>query len=287
MKETIKTILCVVVGWGVLSGVTLAAEDDRPVNVEQYARSATNSLRKLPRVTREAALAEMSMLLFMPDGSDAYSSKMGSDTVEVRQGSKVMGKTRVPYRYVTQGAQFIGTDGQLYDYYAAQRSVGSSAHKKDAWKQAKLYIYRAGKDAVSSRFQDELKEMEVQRGIYFLNQMSPELRAALFAEVLGLLFLEDGSDAFTGKILYSTICGERVPYRAYRSGAMFVDAQGQERSIDQVRKAENDRGKAWRTWWPGVKLNIHHAGQEAIFAPFRKEIRAMEEYAAARRNPGV
>ncbi len=248
-----------------------------PVNVREHTQKVTSYLRQMPRAQREAALAEMKGLLFMENGSSAYSSKKGSETVEVKQGRKVIGKAKVPFRHVHQGAKFIGTDGKLYDFYAAQRS--DKGRKTDAWKQAKLHIYRAGADAAFTSFAEELRELEVQRGRYFLKQMSPELRAALFAEVLGLLYLEDGRDAYTGRTLYSTIGGERVPYPEYREGAKFVDAQGKVHGIAEVRAAANERGKAWRTWWPGVKLNMHRAGQDAILAPFKAEIKAMKEYA--------
>ena len=240
-----------------------------PVNVREHTQKVTSYLRQMPRAQREAALAEMKGLLFMENGSSAYSSKKGSE--------KVIGKAKVPFRHVHQGAKFIGTDGKLYDFYAAQRS--DKGRKTDAWKQAKLHIYRAGADAAFTSFAEELRELEVQRGRYFLKQMSPELRAALFAEVLGLLYLEDGRDAYTGRTLYSTIGGERVPYPEYREGAKFVDAQGKVHGIAEVRAAANERGKAWRTWWPGVKLNMHRAGQDAILAPFKAEIKAMKEYA--------
>lgn len=72
---------------------------------------------------------------------------------------------------------------------------------------------------------------------------------------------------------------QRVPYPEYREGAKFVDAQGKVHGIAEVRAAANERGKAWRTWWPGVKLNMHRAGQDAILAPFKAEIKAMKEEA--------
>ncbi|MGN0836590.1 MAG: hypothetical protein ACI4OS_04045 [Akkermansia sp.] len=255
--------------------LNLSAGAEIPVNVREHTQKVTSYLRQMPRAQREAALAEMRGLLFMENGSSAYSSKTGSDTVEVRQGRKVIGKTKVPFRQVHQGAKFIGTDGKLYDFYAAQRS--DRGRETDAWKQAKLHIYRAGVDAAFTSFGGELRELEVQRGRYFLRQMSPELRAALFAEVLGLLYLEGGGNAYTGKTCYSTIGGERVPYPEYRSGAKFVDAQGNVHGIAEVRAEANEQGKAWRTWWPGVKLNMHRAGQDAILAPFRAEIKAMRE----------
>lgn len=263
-----------------LAGMMLGGMGARaavPVNVREQAQKAASSLRQMPRVQREAALAEMKGLLFMENGSGAYSSKTGSETVEVRQGRKAIGKAKAPFRHVHQGAKFIGTDGKLYDFYAAQRS--GKGRKTDAWKQAKLHIHRAGAEAAFASFAEDLRELEVQRGIYFLRQMSPELRAALFAEVLGLLYLEDGRDAYTGKTLYTTIGGERVPYSEYREGARFADAQGKAHGIAQVRADADARGKAWRTWWPGVKLNMRRAGQEAILAPFKAEIKAMKGHA--------
>lgn len=261
------------------------ADETTSVNVKEDARKAAANLRQLTRQQREAAIAEIRGLLFMPDDSSAYSSKTGSDKVEVKQGGKSKGKTTVPYRNVRQGAQFIGTDGKLYDFYAAQRSAGSSARKKEAWKQAKLYIYRAGQKAAFSAFEDELTALEVQRSIYFLQQMSPELRASMFAEVLGLLYLDNGQDPYTGKTLYNTISGEKVPYQECRNGVRFVDAQGVSHTMVEAREVEKSQGKPWRTWWFGVKLGIHRVGHEAIFAPFEAEIQAMREHASGKVAP--
>lgn len=255
----------------------MKAEAAVPVNVREHTRKVTSYLRQMTREQRDAVLAEMRGLLYMENGSSAYSSKSSSEiVVETVRGNEKM-KTRVPYRRVQQGAKFIGTDGKLYDFYAARLSV--RGRSVDIWQQAKLHIYRAGEDAAFAAYEKELRALEVQRGRYFLQQMRPELRAALFAEVLGLLYMEDGQDAYTGRTLYSTIGGERVPYSEYRKGAKFVDAQGKVHDIEAVRAAEKERGQAWRTWWPGVKLNMHRAGQEAIFAPYKAEIKAMKEKA--------
>lgn len=266
----IAMVLCM------LGGMVEVAAGAAPVNVKEHTRQVSSCLRKMPRAQRDAVLAEKRGLLFMENGSSAYSSKKGSEVVEVTQRGKVVEKVRVPFYYVQQGAKFIGGDGKLYDFYAARR--GNTAQKQDVWKLAKLHIYRAGNEAAFASFADELQELEVQRGIYFLRQMPPVLRQALFAEVLGLLYLEGGQNAYTGKTKYSTISGERVPYPEYRSGAKYRDALGNEQSIAQVRAEENERGKAWRTWWPGVKLNMHRAGQKRILAPFKAEIKAMREH---------
>lgn len=272
MKKFIQIALALCL----LAGMVDVAAGAAPVNVKEHTRQVNICLRKMPRAQREAVLAEMRGLLFMENGSSAYSSKRGSELVEVSQRGKVVEKVRVPFNYVQQGAKFIGCDGKLYDFYAARR--GNAALKQDVWKQAKLHIYRAGNEAAFEAFAEELQELEVQRGVYFLRQMTPVLRQALFAEVLGLLYLDGGQDAYTGKTKYSTISGERVPYPEYRNGARFMDAQGNEQGIAEARAAENERGKAWRTWWPGVKLNMHRAGQKPILAPFRAEIKAMREH---------
>lgn len=271
-----KSFMQIVLALCMLGGMVDVAAGAVPVNVKEHTRQVNSCLRKMARVQRDALLAEVRGLLFMENGSSAYSSKKGSELVEVKQRGKVVEKVRVPFFTVQQGAKFIGGDGKLYDFHSARR--GGSAQKQDVWKLAKLHIYRAGNEAAFEAFAEELQELEVQRGIYFLRQMPPVLRQALFAEVLGLLYLEGGQDAYTGKTKYSTISGERVPYPEYRSGAKYRDAQGNEQGIAEARAAENERGRAWRTWWPGVKLNMHRAGQKPIMAPFKTEIKAMREY---------
>ncbi len=267
----------------IAAATVYGASDDiaaTPGNVKSYARKAGNSLRNLSREQREAIFAEARGLLFMSNGTDAYKKTTSSDLVEIKKGKKVIERTRVPFRQVNQGAQFIGSDGKLYDFFATIAHHNQSPRATQLWKQAKLYIYRAGQKAAFASFADDLEAMEVQRGIYFLRQMPPELRGALFAEMLGLLYLENGREAYTGVTKYTTISGERVPYQGIHKGTKFVDAMGTVHDFERVRSEENSRGQSWRTWWPGVKLNIHRAGQDKIFTPFEEEIKAMREHAS-------
>lgn len=273
-----RRLLLILMAGMMLGGISAGAEESIPVNVREYVREAGKNLRGLPKMTREAWLAQQRGLLFCEDGRSPYTGATGSEKVTIKRGKKVE-THRNSFKEVRREAVFIGTDGKLYNFRAVCDQHSKDARKADKWKAAGFYASRAGEKAALASFAEELQALEVQRGIYFLKQMSPELRAALFAEVLGLLYLDNGGDAYTGRTLYSTIGGERVPYPEYREGARFVDAQGKAHSIAQVRAEENERGKAWRTWWPGVKLNMHRAGQDAILAPFKAEIKAMKEYA--------
>ncbi len=273
-----RRLLLILMAGMMLGGISAGAEESIPVNVREYVREAGKNLRGLPKMTREAWLAQQRGLLFCEDGRSPYTGVTGSEKVTIKRGKKEE-THRNSFKEVRREAVFIGSDGQLYNFRAVCDQHSKDARKADKWKAAGFYTSRAGEKAALAAFAEELRELEVQRGRYFLKQMSPELRAALFAEVLGLLYLEDGRDAYTGRTLYSTIGGERVPYPEYREGAKFVDAQGKVHGIAEVRAAANERGKAWRTWWPGVKLNMHRAGQDAIFAPFKAEIKAMKEEA--------
>ncbi len=136
--------------------------------------------------------------------------------------------------------------------------------------------------AVGELFAEELEEMEVQRAICFLRRLSPELRQSLFAEMLDLLYTEDGAEACTGETREESIAGEKVPYRRVKRNAMYLNAEGEPCGYYSVKDAEKAKAPAWYTWWSGVKLAIHHVGQERVFAPFMDEIRAMRKHAAAR-----
>lgn len=278
----IKTgsVLFLLVGFQTIMPTVCAAEKiNEPPAIRQYVRNAATHLKGLPLALREAALAEISGLLYSDSGNSVYSSKTKSETVEIRRGTKVVEKVKVPYKPIQQGARFVDSKGDVHDFYATINKLKGNDQLTQRWKLAKLYIYKAGKNAVLAEFEKELEDMHTQRGIYFLKQMAPELRAALFAEVLGLLFHTDGREVYTGKPAYSTISGRRVPYKAYRSGAQFVDAEGNTHGIAEVREKANSQGKAWRTWWPGVKLNLHCAGESRIFAAFKDEITAMKQHA--------
>lgn len=259
--------------------VHAAEKADVPPSIRPYVRKAATHLKGLPLAQREAALAEISGLLYSDSGNSVYGSKTKGETVEIRRGTKVIEKEKVPYTPIRQGARFVDSKGNVHDFYATIGKLKGNDQLTQRWKLAKLNIYKAGKDAVLAEFESELKDMHTQRGIYFLKQMAPELRAALFAEVLGLLFHDDGRDVYTGKPAYSTISGYRVPYKAYRKGAKYIDAEGNTHGIAEVREEAHTHGKAWRTWWPGVKLNLHCAGESRIFAAFEDEISAMKRHA--------
>lgn len=274
-----RRLLLILVGVCVLScGISKGENEAIPVNVKEYTREVEKNLRALPKVSQEAMLALQRELLFCDDGRSPYTGATGSEKVTIKWGRQEK-KHEMSFKEVRREALFIGSDGQLYNYRTVCDQHGKDSKKATKWKTARFYINRAGQKAALAPFAKVMHEMEVRRGIYFLKQMNPELRQALFAEVLGLLYLDDGQDAYTGKTRYSTIGGERVPYPEYRAGAKFIDAQGKVHGIAEVRAEANARGKAWRTWWPGVKLNAYRAGQEAIFAPFKAEIEAMREYA--------
>ncbi len=252
-----------------------------PVNVKESTRKAAAQLNILSRVQREAALSEIFGLLFMPDGKGAYSSKTSYQKLTVKDRKNGTKRESIPFHHVSPGAQFVGSDGKLYDFYAALPQRGSSSKKKEAWNQAKLHIHHAGRQAVRERYSAELEELEVQRAIHCLRQMSPQLRQSLFAEMLDMLYTEDGKNPYTGETREESISGEKVPYRRVQRSAKFLDAEGNPCGYYSVKDAVRAKDNTWYTWWGGVKLAIHHVGQEKIFAPFMEEIRAMKRHAAA------
>ncbi|MEE1264944.1 MAG: hypothetical protein UHH87_01505, partial [Akkermansia sp.] len=87
----IAMVLCM------LGGMVEVAAGAAPVNVKEHTRQVSSCLRKMPYAQRDAVLAEKRGLLFMENGSSAYSSKKGSELVEVTQRGKVVEKVRVPF----------------------------------------------------------------------------------------------------------------------------------------------------------------------------------------------
>ncbi len=237
------------------------------------ARKAAYWLKKSPKRQREASLAEAAGLLFMEQGGHAYGGS-GSELVEVKNRG-VVERVQVPYVTVTAGARFVGTDGKLYDYY----ETGPHASRKkpatnEAWKMGKLYICRADKDNVFPYFDKELAELEIKRSIYLLKRMPATYRQAMFAEILHLLYMPDGSNPYNGTLDYYDFCGERVSYETFKRGAKFLDAEGNVCDYYSVWEAEyHERCYYWNC----VKLCIRNHGHEIIFAPFKKEVAAMKQ----------
>ncbi len=252
-----------------------------PDDMKAAAQKAAVWLKKSPKRQREASLAEMAGLLFMEKGGYAYSGS-GSEVVEVKRGGIVVEKVHVPFDTVKGGARFIGSDGKLYDYY----ETGPHASRKktstnDAWKQGKLYTYRAEKENVFPFFEKELADLEIKRSIYLLRRMPARYRQAMFAEILHLFYMENGSEPFDGVRKTYDFYGTRIAYESFKRGVKYLGADGKVWDYFDVWEPE----KSERIfYWDCVKLCIRNHGYEKVFAPFRTEIEAMEKHYAEKRR---
>ncbi len=259
------------------------AQDDSPLpaDMKAAAQRAAVWLKKSPKRQREASLAEMAGLLFMEKGGYAYSGS-GSEVVEVKRGGILVEKVHVPFDTVKGGARFVGSDGKLYDYY----ETGPHASRKknntnEAWKQGKLYAYRANKENVFPFFEKELADLEIKRSIYLLRRMPARYRQAMFAEILHLFYMEDGSEPFDGVRKTYDFYGTRIAYESFRRGVKYYGADG--KVWDYFDVWEPEKGERI-FYWDCVKLCIRNHGYEKIFAPFRTEIEAMEKHYAEKRG---
>ncbi len=253
--------------------------DAQSADMKLSAQKAAKWLRKSPKRQREASLAEMAGLLFMEKEGYAYSGN-GSEVVEVRRGGAVVERVHVPFDTVKGGARFIGSDGKLYDYY----EIGPHASRKksatnEAWKMGKLYTYRADKENVFPFFARELADLENKRSIYLLQRMPARYRQAMFAEILHLLYMEDGSPAYDGTSQTYDFYGKRIAYESFKRGAQYLGADG--KVWDYFEVWEPEKGERI-FYWDCVKLCIRNQGYDKIFAPFREEIEAMEKHYAER-----
>jgi len=87
-------------------------------------------------------------LLYMDDVSNAYSNAIVADKL---QGEKIT------YQVPRIEARFIGSDGKVYLFGMLACEKEKKPQWESNWKQAKLYIHHAGKDAVMQAFDEHIR----------------------------------------------------------------------------------------------------------------------------------
>lgn len=137
------------------------------VNLRGHMREAVRHVRGLPKIEREAWLAQAAELLFCQDGRIPYTGKTGSEKVTIKRGRKVE-THRNRFKEVRLEAVFIGSDGKLYNFRAVCADPKRAARTVEKWKIAGYHANRAGIQNVLAEFATEVAALKLQREAYLV-----------------------------------------------------------------------------------------------------------------------
>lgn len=137
------------------------------VNLRGHVREAARSIRALPKIEKEAWLAQQAGLLFCQDGRSVYTGKSGTEKVTIKRGKKTE-THRSSYKEIRREAVFIGSDGKLYNFRAVCANPKRTARTVERWKLAGYHANRAGIQNVLAEFATEVAALKLQREAYLV-----------------------------------------------------------------------------------------------------------------------
>ncbi len=274
MKRLFLSLISALALLAVLTPLPLVAQSG---NTKALARESMRDLQRLGLRQREALIAEMYCLLFK-EGAGSPFNGHGSENVDLKRRGKVVRTVNIPYRAVERGTCFIGSNGAVYDFYeTGPHARNSDPQARELWLQAKASLHLAGKQRVAPFLKKQIKDLEVRRAVHLLKQMPPVYRQALFAELYGLCYMENGANAHATMGSYE-LEGEHKSHKAVSRGALFLDAEGRAHDFHRTYATEYP-GRAYH--WECVKFCFFH-GHHEMFIPFKEELTAMQKHHAAR-----
>lgn len=234
------------------------------------AHRGAEALKTLPRLVREAFIAEKLGLLFKPDGSPAYSGALSSTKGNNQH-----------YFIVYEGAQFVSSEGELHDYHAEMAKLTSKKHNT-ALDKVKKAIASAGEDAVFSAFSKEKDALCLHTAQYWLDSLPAPLREAILADTAGLLFRADGTEVYKGEIS-STINGSTRPFiiRQMANKVRFIDSEGTEQDYSAIIR-KSDANKAYLRARQLISWCVQLSESEALLALYADTLSAMKQHAQER-----
>ncbi len=243
-------------------------------NQNDYVSKAKTYLNGFSLEQRQGIFAELNSLLFTADGSAHSSKNTLNEYISLKENGKTVKKINVPFHRANSNAIFVTSKGDIANYRQIITANQSIPNGSDNWTQAKLYIHLAGKEAVFALFNEEIKAMELARSHHFIKSMSPEVRYAFFAEVLGLLYFNDGAFPYHVGSYYTVINNEKVSFSKVKTGAQFIAPDGKNHNFYSVISIRDTSVKD-KMYWTNSKLHLQHLGEKQVFKPFTKEIQSM------------
>ncbi len=240
--------------------------------VKKLERECQRAVKSLPLRLREAFLAQKYQLLFLEGQGNPYDGIYTSNEPVYKRGQVIRHET-ISFPRAASAARFVGSDGQVYHFYTVH---GNAPQAHMDWKQAGRTFHHTGAKVMYPHFKKEIRDLELKRAEYFLEQMPPRHRQAFIAAMYELCYMPDGSPGFS-KIYEEEFCGEQLPTYLMKQGCAFIGADGAPVSYHQVMK-EMEQTKGFYHW-KSLRLAWHH-GCKKMLQPYKEEVEAMRKYHA-------
>lgn len=243
MMNRVYAMICLLtLGTGTLHA---AYDPDIHVSKEQMdgLRSGAAALKRMPKLLREACIAEKLGLLFMPNGSSAYSDKEAFSSAE-----------SAPFFPVKKGARYVSSTGKLQDFDEALKTKRNPKLKvEEAWNKAKRAIYDYGEDAVFSFVKNEVTQLVQQTAKNLLHSMPIEYRCACLVQYTGWAYNKAGKNAvqtwrYVSRSSVNRCEGTRrqAVWNNLYDDALFTAVDGREYSYKQCFDTRGMYEKAWK-----------------------------------------
>lgn len=257
----------------VYAGMMAHAEYAPNVHVEDYPKDevqkGVRALRALTSLGRDSFIAEVLGLMFTKDGT-AYDWEAKSHPDGYR------------YYWAKDGALFVAGTGRVYDRRkdvfegnATKESAKMKKASQENWKIARQVMHEVGEETILSFFSRDVTRIVQQTAKYHLKKLPTKLREEILAELAGLCYMPDGSSARGEKLAWTrhgTLnLTQKVETWELKSGACFMDSQGKEQKIDEVRKrySRNATNEELIRWCANL------LGEKDILSMFAKDVKTL------------
>lgn len=250
--------------------VTTAEQETSPqvaANEKSVLNEAVSCIKRLPRLEREALIAEDHDLLWREDGNCPYSTRIRNFSEK-----KVS---------ISPGAKFVGSDGKVYAYWSVVKKMQKNSKHKNLWNTAKNNMRYVGRKSIMHELSDITEKMEVQLGLYSVRMLPQVNRDAWLAEMFELLYMPDGSNAISDVVKEKTVRNKKVPYKRVQRGAKFVGTDDKEYDFyelaDYRYKHRKDKTRALMGLWDDASLIISKHGKKVFFKEFKSTIKTLRK----------
>lgn len=241
MRYTMKATLTAIVVGGALGVATLQAAYAPDVHLTEAqqapARKGAAAMKALNKGMREAIIAEKLALLFSENGRPAYSGALANTK-----------DTNKHYFLVLTGARFVGSDGTVKEY--EQFLPAGRDRKKLPASAAKVYkaMEALGDEAILAAFADEATALCKEAAKYHLMQLDSTMRAAVLADMAGLLTLPNGASPYKGESV-NNVNGTLTPLtlRTVANKTKFFDAKGAMHDYASTIRKGDAEMRRWRS----------------------------------------
>lgn len=278
MKRNLKivylAVLCLVCVVQFAAG-NYAPKAEVPEGNQTNVRRAAAAFKRLPKIMRQAFIAERLGLCFQPSGGNIYARSASEFTTA---GISVQGY------YAYTPAVFVGTDGKVYRLRAAtdsaKKHVDDKPRDRENLQFAVRFLYEGYPEAVFSKFSDEITQMCIRTAKNRLDVLPAYVRDAFLAELTRQLYVAGNGKVYSGEKKRLRINGTdtTIERDAVDPGAMFADSTGAEHDFCRLVHDEVDTRDLYRSAWDLSAFCVELIGAQAILELYADEVEAIKKF---------